>query len=292
MATDYKFGPLIPPIAPNLLLAPPAEYEARYQEQLNNALRLYFNTIDNFSQQFTNNTGGAYLKFPNGAFHQDGNTTLTAGIGNGTTTPIPVVSTAGFLSAGGLIIQNEVIKYTGKTDTTFTGITRGAYGTSSAAHTSGLAISEAQVITPPSTVLPIAFTTTDTSNQVSIDSTYNTRIVFDVPGYYNIQFSAQMLNYTNAEDKVTMWFRKNGNDVANSAGVVTIPKSTSVVGTTITSWNIVLDVTAGQYIELMMTSDSGNTVVATYPPGVAPATVHPTSPSIILTATFVSALYT
>jgi len=41
---------LIPPKAPNLLLAPPAEYEARYQEQLNNALRLYFSQIDNFAQ--------------------------------------------------------------------------------------------------------------------------------------------------------------------------------------------------------------------------------------------------
>jgi hypothetical protein len=41
---------LIPPKAPNLLLAPPAEYESRYQEQLNNALRLYFAQVDNFAQ--------------------------------------------------------------------------------------------------------------------------------------------------------------------------------------------------------------------------------------------------
>jgi hypothetical protein len=41
---------LIPPKAPNLLLAPPSEYEARYQEQLNNALRLYFAQVDNFAQ--------------------------------------------------------------------------------------------------------------------------------------------------------------------------------------------------------------------------------------------------
>ena len=64
MATEYKTGALIPPKAPNLLLAPPSEYEPRYHEQLNNALRLYFNTIDNFSQQFSSNSGGAYLKFP------------------------------------------------------------------------------------------------------------------------------------------------------------------------------------------------------------------------------------
>ena len=41
---------LIPPKAPNLLIAPPAEYEARYQEQLNTALRLYFAQVDNFAQ--------------------------------------------------------------------------------------------------------------------------------------------------------------------------------------------------------------------------------------------------
>jgi hypothetical protein len=55
--------PLIPPRAPNLPLAP-GQYESRYLEQLNNTLRLYFNTIDNFSQQFVAETGGSYLKFP------------------------------------------------------------------------------------------------------------------------------------------------------------------------------------------------------------------------------------
>jgi hypothetical protein len=41
---------LIPPKSPNLLIAPPLEYETKYQEQLNNALRLYFAQIDNFAQ--------------------------------------------------------------------------------------------------------------------------------------------------------------------------------------------------------------------------------------------------
>jgi len=55
--------PLIPPKAPNLPLAP-IQYDSRYVEQLTNVLRLYFNTIDNFSQQFVAETGGSYLKFP------------------------------------------------------------------------------------------------------------------------------------------------------------------------------------------------------------------------------------
>lgn len=290
VTTEYELEKIAPP---NLPLAP-GQYDSRYQEQLNNVLRLYFNRLQDIVNRLNASAtlDGSGLQFPNGAFHQDGHTTLTANIANGSTTPIPVVSTVGFLSAGGLIVGDEIILYTGKTATTFTGITRGALGTSSSAHTSGTAISEAQVIVPPSTLIPIALTVTDTSNGVSIDSTYNSRIVFDVAGYYNIQFSAQLLNYTTAEDNVTMWFRKNGVDIPNSAGVVTVPsKHGSSPGSMITSWNIIVDVMAGQYLELMMTADLNRVVVATYPPGVAPSTIHPASPSIILTASFVSAPY-
>jgi hypothetical protein len=44
--------PLRPSKAPNLLVAP-TEYQQRYIDQLNNALRLYFNQIDNFTQNVT-----------------------------------------------------------------------------------------------------------------------------------------------------------------------------------------------------------------------------------------------
>ena len=44
--------PLRPSKAPNLLIAP-TEYQQRYIDQLNNALRLYFNQIDNFTQNIT-----------------------------------------------------------------------------------------------------------------------------------------------------------------------------------------------------------------------------------------------
>jgi hypothetical protein len=55
---------LIPPKAPNLLLAPPSEYEARYHEQLNNALRLYFNQIDNGFSAILGGEGGSYFELP------------------------------------------------------------------------------------------------------------------------------------------------------------------------------------------------------------------------------------
>lgn len=54
---------LIPPKAPNLLVAP-TEYETRYQDQLNNVLRLYFNTLDNTLLSLVSNIGGQYVNFP------------------------------------------------------------------------------------------------------------------------------------------------------------------------------------------------------------------------------------
>ena len=45
---NYNGAPLIP-APPNLLIAP-VEYAQVYQDQLNNALRLYFTQLNNFSQ--------------------------------------------------------------------------------------------------------------------------------------------------------------------------------------------------------------------------------------------------
>ena len=63
-------------------------------------------------------------------------TVLTATAGAADTT-LTVNSTTGFESRGIITIENEVITYTGKTATTFTGCSRGAGGTTAAAHVSG-----------------------------------------------------------------------------------------------------------------------------------------------------------
>lgn len=281
--------PLIAPTPPNLPLAT-NEYERRYIDQLNNVLRLYFNQLSNFNQQLVAQTGGALLRFPNGAFHQDGVTTLTTGFNNSSTASIVVASTAQFASAGTILIDSELIGYTGKTATTFTGITRNVYGSTSSAHLAGVYVSEAQGVASASTALALPMDTTDASNGVAFDPANPSHIVVDVAGYYNIQFSVQLLNFTTSEDNVTFWFRQNGVDVAYSAGITQVqPKHGSYPGASIVSWNIVLPLKATDYIQLMYASTTGNTVCATYPPGTSP--VHPTSPSVILTATFVSALY-
>lgn len=66
-------------------------------------------------------------------------TTLTAAI-TPEATMIQVVSTAGFPTAGTISIENEIISYTGVSATSFTGVTRGAGGTTAANHSSGASV--------------------------------------------------------------------------------------------------------------------------------------------------------
>ena len=263
----------------------PTEYSRQYQDQRNNVLRLYFSQIDTLRSQLRVGLLNT-LALPQGAFFQDGVTTLTSNISNSATT-IPVASTASFQSAGVIYIGSELISYTGKTATSFTGCTRGQYSTSNAAHVAGVYVGEAQAATAP---VALFMSETTSSNGVALDPADKSKIVFDTAGYYNIQFSLQLLSFDTAVDNVTIWFSKNGSNIDYSAGLGTIPAriSASKPATAIISWNIIIPINADDYIQIYFASDSGNTLAVTYPPATSPA--HPTSPSIILTATFTSAL--
>lgn len=57
--------PLRPSKAPNLLIAP-TSYAQTYQDQLNNALRLYFNQVDNLAQTVAQRVTLEGLSFPDG----------------------------------------------------------------------------------------------------------------------------------------------------------------------------------------------------------------------------------
>jgi len=62
--TQSKSITLLPPKAPNLPIGP-VDYTQQYQDQLLNALRLYFNQIDNMGSGLLAGTaGGSFLKFP------------------------------------------------------------------------------------------------------------------------------------------------------------------------------------------------------------------------------------
>ena len=107
-------------------------------------------------------------------------------------------------------------------------------------------------------------------------------IVIGQAGTYNVQFSIQASNSGTSVDNMTVWFRINGTDVANSAGISAIPSSHGgVPGALIFGWNDFFKFATNDYFEIYWTTDNGNSSVTTYPAGVSP--VHPASPGIILT---------
>lgn len=68
---------LLQPKAPRLPAAG-REYEALAQDQLLNALRLYFNQLDSMSAALLGRNGGQFVDCPNGLFFDVANQTLTA----------------------------------------------------------------------------------------------------------------------------------------------------------------------------------------------------------------------
>jgi hypothetical protein len=210
---------LLPPKAPNLPVSP-AAYDAVYQEKLNNALRIYFNQLDNTTQTLLSGDtgGGKYLRFPYGAFH----------------------------------------------DTT----------TQSAANTT--------------TAYAVTFDTTDYSNGVVIASGSHLKVT--EPGIYNLQFSVQLDNTTNAPQDVDIWVSKNGTNIpaSNSRFGLAARKAPADPFHTVGTVNVFSTMNTDDYLELYWcTSDIGTTLKA-YAAGATPT--RPLIPSVIATLSFVSAL--
>lgn len=120
------------------------------------------------------------------------------------------------------------------------------------------------------------------SNGVSIVS--SSRITFAYAGAYNLQFSAQFVNTDTQIHNAQVWLRLNGTDVTDSMGTVAIQqKHGGIDGVNIVSWNYVLKLSAGDYLQLVWNVDSTNVSLQTLPAGTSPT--HPESPSVIVTAT-------
>lgn len=132
---------------------------------------------------------------------------------------------------------------------------------------------------------PITINSTDFSSNVS---NTNGNIGLHYPGTYNLQFSVQLSNSSNSAADVWIWLRLNGQNVANSTGIVTVPQfHGGKPGRTISSWNYLID-TANydEFVQLYWWSDEGadvslSEIAAQTPTLTNPAT--PESPSIILT---------
>lgn len=228
--------------------------------------------------------GGSINNLYYGSFIFDSITTLTSAIPNpSSTAAINVTSTTGFATPGYIKIGNEIIGYTGKTATSFTGITRGVGTSSASSHSIGSDVSQAQW-TAANTPKQVVIDETDLSNGVTLSGIGNVTVVN--AGTYNLQFSIQFENFGNDYDDVVAWFRVNGNPVSKSASHSTIAQSHGgSPGALIMTVNLFYSCAAGDVISLMWSNDQGTAAITSIPP----VGVIPQSPGVIFTVNRIGA---
>jgi hypothetical protein len=106
-----------------------------------------------------------------------------------------------------------------------------------------------------------------------------TEVTMTNAGKYNIAFSAQM-HQTNGSGIVNIWLNKNGTPLENSNTKFAITANNPY---SVAALNLFVNANAGDYYELMWSSDSNHTVMEYEAPVGSGATLHPAVPSIILT---------
>jgi len=145
-----------------------------------------------------------------------------------------------------------------------------------------------QTAASTTTAYAITYNTTSISNGVKILN--SSEIHFDYPGLYNIQFSVQLSNDDNATQDVDIWFRKNGQDIAdsNSRFGLAPRKSAGDPYHVIAALNFIVNVTPNDYIQLYWRSSNTSTYIEYYTAPSSPT--RPAIPSVILTATLVSGI--
>ena len=123
----------------------------------------------------------------------------------------------------------------------------------------------------------VTFNTDLTGTGISVVA--STQITFAAAGTYMLSPSIQFVNSAAADHDVTVWFRKNGTNIANSATILTVPK-TGDGGSAVFSLSFFDTVTAGQYIEIMWLPEN----IAVTVEAIVAGAIAPAIPSIICPA--------
>lgn len=287
---------LIPPKSPNLPIGP-LEYDQRYQDQLLNILRLYFNTLDNTfgSLLGVGGGGGKYIRFPYGAFED---TTVQTAPAN--TAQVMRLNTTTY--SNDISIGSHTAVFTGSIDDgtppgagtvlTVTAITSGAIYlgmtlTGGAITAGTLVVSQTSGTAGGVGAYVVSISQERTS--LTITGTVASEMVVAEPGIYNLQWSGQFINVAAQIHEVSVWIRVNGTDVVGSTGRVSInAKHGAFDGGAIPAWNYLVELQADEYVELWWSTPDVDTYITSFVAGTSPT--RPATASVIATLTFVSAL--
>ena len=143
-----------------------------------------------------------------------------------------------------------------------------------------------QVAANTTTAYAVTFNTTDFANGVTVAS--NSRITVADAGIWNLQFSIQFTNTTNASQDVDVWFRVNGTNVANSNNRFGFAPRKGVGDPyhIIAAMNYFVSLNATDYVEIMWRPTDVGVSIEQYAAGTSPT--RPAVPSAIVTMSFVS----
>ena len=130
------------------------------------------------------------------------------------------------------------------------------------------------------TATAVEFDTTGLAVGVSVVS--NTRITFAAAGVYEIVSRLQFQNTDTNDRLVDIWFRLNGTDIPYSASEISIPKAADG-GKANHAITGILQVTAGQYLEVIVAVEDADTTLHHHAPIASPY-VRPDVPSVVLVA--------
>jgi hypothetical protein len=125
----------------------------------------------------------------------------------------------------------------------------------------------------------ITYNTQDISDGVTLVD--NSKLTVPNTGIYDLQFSAQFKNVSNAQQIVTIWVKVNGSDLANSATNVTIParKSAGIFGYQVAAWNFFFQLNSADYVQLYWLPESLDVTLEHLPS----TALYPAIPSMLVT---------
>lgn len=130
----------------------------------------------------------------------------------------------------------------------------------------------------------MTFNTTDASNNVYIGTPTSRMYVRDT-GLYSFTWSGQFASTDTQLNDAYVWLRINGTDVTGSTGYISVPNTHGGVdGHCIAGWNFLLNLNAGDYIELMWGASNTAVSIVTVAAGTSPT--RPSTASLVATLTY------
>lgn len=296
----YDLDPIEPPALP----IAPTEYNQGERDRFSNVLRLYFNRIASFVRSLIGTAGGRFLDFPNGSFSDDrdymvGSTDVAA----------PIRFNTNYLS-NGLSVISESISQNDFGSNLFATVDDGAGGSGNILTITVAIISvdiyvgmEVTMAGLPAGTYVIQKNSVDqflisTSALISsptlVSFTGTSKVQVSYPGRYNFQFSVQMVNTVNDTSIISIWWRKNGVNIAdsNSDFGLSPRKSAGTPSRIIGSMNFFIDLEQDDYVQLIWRADDIGASIEHFdavPAGVGTPAI-PATPSVIFTGSFVSRL--